>query len=155
MNQVCRTYHRNDLEALQRLMSELGYSVGLEALGRNIREIIGRDGEIIVAEKDGAVVGSVCVLMDVRLAEGAYAEIVSLIVSETARGKGIGKALVKEAEAWTINRVDKIRVRANIIRSAAHAFYQSQGYEEKKTQKVFVKKTLRTASASPERIKHQ
>ena len=140
MNHVCRTYHRKDLEALQGLMSELGYSVSLIGLDRNIRDIYDRDGEIIVAEKDGAVVGSICVLMDVRLAEGAYAEIVSLIVSETARRKGIGKALIKKAEAWAVNRVDKIRVRANEVRSSAHAFYQSQGYEEKKTQKIFVKK---------------
>ena len=77
--------------------------------------------------------------LDVRLAEGIYAEIVSLIVSEKARGKGIGKALIKEAEKWATKRVDKIRVRANEIRQYAHAFYINQGFKYAKTQKVFIK----------------
>jgi GNAT superfamily N-acetyltransferase len=121
-------------------MLELGYSIGLTELSDNIREIYKKGGEIFVAEKDGQVVGCLCVLMDIRLAEGLYAEIVSLIVSEKARGKGIGKELVQEAEAWASKRANKVRVRANGIRSSAHAFYKNQGYEEIKTQKIFIKK---------------
>jgi GNAT superfamily N-acetyltransferase len=121
-------------------MQELGYSVKLTELSNNIREIYKKGGEIFVAEKYGEAVGSICVLMDARLAEGVYAEIVSLIVSEKEQGKGIGKKLVKEAEAWASKRVNKIRVRANEIRNSAHTFYKNQGYEEIKTQKIFIKK---------------
>jgi len=106
----------------------------------NIIEIYKKGGEIFVAEKNGEAIGSVCVLIDARLAEGVYAEIVSLIVSEKEQGKGIGKELVKKAEAWASKRVNKIRVRANEIRNSAHAFYKNQGYEEIKTQKIFIKK---------------
>jgi len=52
-----------------------------------------------------------------------YAEIVSLVVSESARGQGIGKALVLAAESWANTRVNKIRVRANSTREEAHDFY--------------------------------
>ena len=121
-------------------MLELGYSVELTELGNNILEIYKKGGEIFVAEKNGEAIGSVCVLIDTRLAEGVYAEIVSLIVTEKEQGKGIGKELVKKAEAWASKRVNKIRVRANEIRNSAHAFYKNQGYEEIKTQKIFVKK---------------
>lgn len=144
MKNPCRTYYHDDLETIQRLMLELGYSVELTQLGKNIREIYKKGGKIFVAEIDGETVGSVCVLMDARLAEGVYAEIVSLVVSERARGKGIGKKLVKEAEAWAGKRVNKVRVRANEIRSSAHAFYKSQGYVEIKTQKIFIKKLCRS-----------
>lgn len=140
MNCLCRKYRKDDLKTLQRLILELGYSVELTDLENNIRAIYKKGGEIFVAEKDRETVGSVCVLMDARLAEGLYAEIVSLIVSENARGKGVGKALVQKAESWARKRVNKVRVRANVIRSSSHAFYKNQGYEEIKTQKIFIKK---------------
>lgn len=139
MKYLCREYQQYDLAKLQNLMLELGYSVDFAALGENISEIYKKGGEIFIAEIDGDVVGSVCVLIDARLAEGVYAEIVSLIVSENKRGKGVGKELVKEAENWAKKHVNKIRVRANEVRSLAHTFYKNQGYEEIKTQKVFVK----------------
>lgn len=139
MKYLCRKYQQDDLAKLQKLMMELGYSVDLPELSENIREIYNKGGEIFIAENDGEVVGSICVLIDARLAEGVYAEIVSLIVSENTRRQGIGKELAKEAETWARKHVNKIRVRANEVRSLAHAFYKSQGYEEIKTQKVFIK----------------
>lgn len=139
MKYLLRKYLPDDLEALQNLMSQLGYAVALPELRHNIDEISDRGGEIIVAEKDGAVIGSVCVLIDARLAEGICAEIVSLIVSEKERGSDIGKALVREAEAWASERVKRIRVRANVKRSAAHRFYENNGFQEIKTQRVFMK----------------
>ena len=135
-----RTYRRDDLEPLRRLMLELGYGVTLSALRNNIHGIYKKGGEIFIADHNGEAVGSICVIMDARLAEGVYAEIVSLVVSEKERGKGIGKRLMKEAEGWARRRVDKIRIRANEIRTSAHAFYTGQGYEEVKTQKIFIKK---------------
>ncbi|MGD9217079.1 MAG: GNAT family N-acetyltransferase, partial [Desulfobacteraceae bacterium] len=127
-------------KTIQGLMLELGYCVELTQLSINIHEIYKKGGQLFVAEKDGKVAGSVCVLMDARLAEGVYAEIVSLIVAQEARGKGIGKELLQEAESWAGKRVNKIRIRANEIRNSAHAFYKNQGYEEIKSQKIFIKK---------------
>jgi ribosomal protein S18 acetylase RimI-like enzyme len=135
----CRKYQTSDLEVLQALMRELGYSVDSKTLQNNIKEICKNRGEILIAGIGREVVGSVCVLIDARLAEGVYAEIVSLIVSAQFRGAGIGKALVRAAEIWASTRVDKVRVRANSTRLNAHLFYNSQGYDEVKTQKVFVK----------------
>ena len=135
-----REYEINDLTALKGLMLELGYSVEQSELKTNINEILKRDGAVLIAEENSEIIGSVCVLIDVRLAEGISAEIVSLVVSEKSRRKGVGKALVKEAEKWASNRVKKIRVRANEIRVSAHAFYQNQGYDYIKSQKIFIKK---------------
>jgi len=140
MKTTYRSYRPDELESLRGLMFELGYDVEASELRNNIREIYKQGGEVIMAVQDGEAIGSICVLMDARLAEGVYAEIVSLVVTKKARGKGIGKGLVKEAEIWAGHRVDKVRVRANEIRNFAHAFYKRQGYEEIKTQKLFIKK---------------
>ena len=139
MEYYCREYQQNDLESLKQLMLELGYSVELPELRETIAEIYNQRGIIFVSEKENQVIGSVCVIIDARLAEGVCAEIVSLIVSENFRGQGVGKELISVAEEWAKKRVRKIRVRANTIRRAAHSFYKSKGFECIKTQKIFLK----------------
>ena len=139
MEYYCREYQHNDLESLKTLMLELGYSVELPELRETITEIYNQRGIIFVSEQGNQVIGSVCVILDARLAEGVCAEIVSLIVSENFRGQGVGKTLIHVAEEWAKKRVRKIRVRANTIRRAAHSFYESKGFESIKTQKIFLK----------------
>ncbi len=139
MKTGCREYQQNDIKQLQKLMFWLGYSIEIPDLQENIKAIYKKGGVVLIFEKDKNVVGSICVLIDARLAEGIYGEIVSLIVSEESRGHGIGKELVKQAEAWAVKHVNKIRVRANEIRDSAHSFYEDQGYKEVKTQKIFIK----------------
>ena len=140
MKPICREYQESDLEPLKNLMAELGYPVELIDLENDINTIHKNGGEIFIAENQNNVIGSVCVLLDARLAEGIYAEVVSLIVSENYRRKGIGKILVEKAENWARKKVNKIRVRANEIRESTHLFYISQGYKEIKTQKIFIKR---------------
>ena len=142
MKPIYREYQKGDLDPLKNLMAELGYSVELIDLENNINTIHKNGGEIFIAENKNNVIGSVCVLLDARLAEGIYAEVVSLIVSESYRRKGIGKVLVEKAENWARKRVNKIRVRANEIRKSTHSFYISQGYKEIKTQKNIHKARL-------------
>jgi GNAT superfamily N-acetyltransferase len=120
-------------------MIELGYPVEADDLKRNIEEILKRGGQVIIAEEERAIVGTICVIIDARLAEGIYAEIVSLVVTDNARGKGIGKGLVKKAEDWAKEKVHKVRVRANEVRHDAHLFYESQGYNQVKTQRIYIK----------------
>lgn len=136
----CREYEKADLAYIQSLMHELGYSVTGEELRSNIKEIQQRDGVVFVAELNNQLVGCICSVIDVRLAEGVYGEIVSLIVSDKSRGVGVGKSLVEISEKWLCQRVEKIRVRANVIRTGAHTFYRKLGFEEVKNQKIFIKK---------------
>lgn len=118
---------------------ELGYGIERDELKNNIHEIQKRGGIIRVAETGNEIVGCICAIIDVRLAEGVYAEIVSLVVSENQRGQGVGKALVKSAEAWSGRHVGKLRVRANVVRKSAHAFYENLGFKEVKQQKIYTK----------------
>lgn len=120
-------------------MIELGYVVEKSELENNISEIEKRGGALFVAEVENLVIGCVCAVLDIRLAEGVYGEIVSLVVLEKYRGYGVGKRLVLTSEKWITTRANKIRVRANAVRDSAHAFYSSLGYQETKQQKIFIK----------------
>jgi GNAT superfamily N-acetyltransferase len=63
-----------------------------------------------------------------------------LVVSERARGQGIGLQLSRAAEDWARARgVARLRVRSNAIRERAHAFYLRDGYARVKTSAVFEK----------------
>lgn len=139
MNIRYREIKDEDLVSLQRLMLALGYSVAADDLRRNVEALTKRGGQVIIAEDEREIVGCVSVIIDVRLAEGIYAEIVSLVVAAKARGKGIGQGLVQKAEDWAKPQVHKIRVRANEIRKDAHLFYEFRGYHHVKTQKIFIK----------------
>lgn len=136
--QIFREAIQDDTDELVNLMLELGYKVKKKELSCRIKLIKSRGDKLIVAEKNGAITGVVQALIDIRLAEGKVGEIVSLVVRDGFRGKGIGKALINQAkELLTISGCASIRIRANAIRKEAHEFYKDLGFVEKKTQKIF------------------
>ena len=139
MQIIYRAYTDRDAPALVRLMAQLGYEHSETTLANNVRAVRLQGGEVFVAEVAGSVLGCVSAILDVRLAEGVKGEIVSLVVSEDARGQGLGKGLMREAEAWLSGNVSAIRVRANVLREASHRFYASLGYRQEKAQAVLIK----------------
>ncbi len=120
-------------------MAQLGYEHSEESLAKNISAVRGSGGEVFVAELSGRVCGCVSAIIDVRLAAGTNGEIVSLVVDEASRGRGVGKGLVSTAENWLKDHTNVIRIRANVIREQAHEFYKNLGYSLSKTQVVFSK----------------
>ncbi len=134
-----RQIKTEDIPRLPHLMQTLGYSLDEESLRGNLLAIKQKGGEVFIAAVNGEVVGCVAAIIDVRLAGGVTGEIVSLVVLPEFRGRGIGKKLAAQAEQFLGNQVKVMRVRANIIRSEAHGFYQSLGYRESKSQKIFIK----------------
>ena len=137
---MIRAYRNEDLSNLVPLLKELGYSVSEPVLNGNIEAIRGQNGEVFVKEHNGQIIGCINAVIDVRLAEGICGELVSLVVLESFRGKGIGKELIGYAEKWLSRRCTVIRVRANSIRQEAHRIYEKFGYNEVKSQKIFMKK---------------
>jgi GNAT superfamily N-acetyltransferase len=68
------------------------------------------------------------------------AEIAGLVVDAEWRGSGVGKLLMQRAEDWArANGLRMVVLRSNVIRSEAHAFYESIGYTRFKTQHAFRK----------------
>jgi GNAT superfamily N-acetyltransferase len=71
-----------------------------------------------------------------------FALITGLVVDETKRSRGIGAALVEAAVEWAAGHGYRtIRVRSNVIRERAHAFYERLGFSRVKNQVVFVRST--------------
>lgn len=140
MKTIFRKYTHQDTQALVLLMAQLGYDHSETTLSSNVSAVRKQGGEVFVAEVAGNILGCVSAIVDVRLAEGIKGEIVSLVVSEDARGHGLGKGLVFEAEKWLSGKVSVIRVRANALREQSHLFYESLGYSKEKAQAVLIKK---------------
>lgn len=139
MKIIYRKCSKADSATLASLMLALGYDVDHNTLLNRIDDIRAHGGDVLVAEMGGVIIGCINPIIDIRLAEGKAGEIVSLIVSEEYRGLGVGKALVNNAESWLSSRCNIIRIRANTVRDEAHNFYNALGYQELKSQKVFIK----------------
>jgi GNAT superfamily N-acetyltransferase len=130
-----------DAERLAALSTELGYPMTPEEAAARLRELTGHpDHAILVAESDGCVAGWVQVSLPRIFETPARAEIAGLVVDETARGRGIGRELVAAAVSWARDRgCLAIRVRSNVVRERAHAFYRREGFGGIKTQVVLEK----------------
>ena len=136
---LIRAAVKEDAERLALLSGQLGYPAAAPEIRGRLQRIQAReDGQVFVAEVDGAVVGWVHVCEVHFLESPAHAEIAGLVVDERCRGRGVGKELMAAAERWAASLgYTTVRLRSNVIREAAHRFYRNLGYSETKRQAVF------------------
>lgn len=140
---TCRNTTKKDIEQLHSLMIELGYSINKIELLDRMEKIKLQGNKLIVVEENGVIVGVVQALIDIRLAEGKVGEIVSLVVRNESRGKGVGKILLTRAKEFLIESgCTSFRVRANVTREDAHQFYKALGFKELKTQLILENKNV-------------
>ncbi len=136
-----RCIQPGDATALADLAGQLGYPTDAESFRRRLNLL--RDPEqnaVFVAAIDETVIGWVHVFLRRLLVSEGEAEIGALIVSENNRKRGIGGALMQHAEDWARRRgCGGMRIRSNVKRNDAHAFYTGLGYQVAKTQSVFRK----------------
>ncbi len=96
-----RTARIEDASALAALSGQLGYPVeGGEMVDRLARVRAQRFGEVFVglAEGEAGVLGWTHVVPRLQLEEPPFAELAGLVVADSARGAGIGAALLAAAE---------------------------------------------------------
>ncbi len=132
---------------LAALSTQLGYPMSAADASERLDRLSSHpDHAILVAEEAGTVAGWIQVSLPRIFETPASAEIAGLIVDEGRRGRGIGRMLVAAAVEWARSEGCRaVRVRSNVIRERAHAFYAREGFRELKTQKV-LEKTLRAPS---------
>lgn len=130
-----------DDEAIARLAGQLGYASTALDVSRRLERLRGEGrAAVFVAEEDGAVTGWMHVFGVHNVESDAFAEIGGLVVDESARGHGVGAALVAAAEEWAVQAgYPALRVRSNVVRAEAHRFYERRGFARLKTQAVFGK----------------
>jgi GNAT superfamily N-acetyltransferase len=122
-----------DTAAMAGLAAELGYPATPEEMRRRWQRVAS-DGRarVVVATlgSSGPVVGLGTVhLLTTIHADGEVAQLTTLVVSERARGSGVGRQLVAEAERWALERgAARIVVTTALHRAGAHTFYERLGY---------------------------
>ncbi len=130
-----------DAESIARLSGQLGYPSTAAETARRLADL-GGNGEhaVFVAEGDQALLGWIHVRVSHLLLADTPAEIAGLVVDEHHRSRGVGRLLMQRAEQWAADQgCRSVRLRSNVIRDRAHAFYARLGYSVTKSQKVFSK----------------
>ena len=130
-----------DAARIAALAGQLGYPSTASEIAGRMRDLAAEGNTaVFVAEGDGIVTGWIAVGSHLSLESGPFAEIAGLVVDESHRGGRVGEALVAAAEAWAGARgYLRMRVRSNVVRERAHAFYRRLGYGLVKRQAVFDK----------------
>jgi GNAT superfamily N-acetyltransferase len=132
----------SDAERLAALSTALGYPMTAAEAASRFEELVRHDDHVLlVAEVAGRVEGWIQVSRTRVFEAPSSAEIAGLVVDAASRGRRIGAALVAAAEAWAAARgCQALRVRCNVVRERAHAFYRRERFREIKEQKVFERK---------------
>lgn len=96
---------------------------------------------MVVAELPSGEIAGFAQFIHQRLIESdPRVEVAALVVDESLRGHGVGRVLLAHGERWARERdCSSVNLRSNVIRAAAHAFYERAGYHHYKTQKAFRK----------------
>ena len=139
---VVRRARKEDAAAIGGLTGQLGYPSTPEQIEKRLVRVL-RDSEhvLFVAEMPGGRIGGWLHAFGYHVVESdPRAEVAGLVVDETQRGTGVGRLLMHSAEDWAREKgYTAVGLRSNIVRHAAHAFYQRIGYKIPKTQHVFQK----------------
>ncbi len=137
-----RTAQPEDCGQLAGLSTQLGYPSSPDQVARRLSAIQARpEAAVFVAEVDGSLAGWVHVFECRTVESEPFAEIGGLVVDESRRGRGVGRALMAQAEDWARGRgLAEVRLRSNVVRGDAHRFYQAVGYAILKSQFTFGRK---------------
>ena len=139
---IIRQMQAEDIVAVADLTFQLGYPASESEIKRRYDFIKDRwDARLLVAQHpDRLVVGWIHVQATYLLEADPRAAIWGLVVSEAARGTGVGRALVEAAEDWAVRLgLEVIAVNSNVVRGRAKGFYEHLGYQVVKTQNAFRK----------------
>ena len=97
-------------------------------------------GLFVALNNEQTVIGWMHVHAIDRLEVGRYADIGGIVVDETMRGRGIGRALMSCAETWAREHgFDCVKLSSGAQRVEAHAFYEYIGYSNIRTSFRFEK----------------
>jgi GNAT superfamily N-acetyltransferase len=105
----------------------LGIDLEAEFAGGPPRDLVAPNGVLLIARLDGEPVG----LGGVRHLDTEVAEVKSMFVSRSVRGRGVGRRLLEELEAIAAGRGCRaIRLDTSDYLAPAIGLYRSAGYLE-------------------------
>lgn len=126
---IIRPATQGDAERVWELLGQMGalFVPNRDAFDRNYPTLIDSPDELLlVAEADGEVVGyALTVFSTLLYTNGLSAQLQELVVDESKRQKGTGRALVKAVEAECI---DRHAAQLVVATRRAAGFYDRLGY---------------------------
>jgi len=135
-----RTMQPQDLPRVLELSTQLGYQVTDAELEVRFAALSRSPEDALWVAEDGDVRGWLHAQVSRSLESAAHVELRALVVDASARRLGVGRALVHAAEQWARDQgFTRVRVRSNVVRGEAHAFYPRLGYELAKTSHVYTR----------------
>lgn len=139
MAQTIRDAEPRDAEAIVALLGQLGYPAEAASLEARLERLRIVGDRVVVAERDGEVVGLAQLHVSPTLEyDRPAAKLAALVVDASHRGEGIGRALVDAMEAEARDRrCELLFLTTAARREDAHEFYRRVGLEE--TGKRFAK----------------
>ncbi|HLA60156.1 MAG TPA: GNAT family N-acetyltransferase [Puia sp.] len=129
----------DDARAITDLSEQWGYQSTKEKILRCLHDIRNNTDHVIyVLLHNDQMIGWAHGVYSLRIETDPFVEIGGLVVDKDFRRQGAGKFLVDKIVEWSLLRdCHMIRVRCNIIREEANAFYGRIGFKEIKQQKVY------------------
>jgi GNAT superfamily N-acetyltransferase len=115
------------------LLSALGYPCDVADATQRIASIVDNDRQaLILARQHGAVCGLLSLDFMYYLPLGTTTcRVTALVVSEDARGQGIGRVLLRDAERRArLAGAARLEVTSAEHRIEAHAFYRACGFHD-------------------------
>jgi GNAT superfamily N-acetyltransferase len=132
-NYLVRRATLADAAEIARCLAALGYGTPPDLVAERLASF--EDGQMdavfVAPDSAGATLLGVASVHLLALfhAAGLLGRITALAVTEEARGRGVGRALVAAAEAWAWSAgARRMEVTSGDHRAGAHAFYQAVGY---------------------------
>ena len=122
-----------DADDVAQLLAELGYPCDITDAAERIHMILANDRQVLVlARRGGTVCGLIALDFMYYLPLGTTTcRVTALVVTPTAQGLGIGRALLKEAERRArVGGAARIELTSGAQRTEAHAFYRACGYKD-------------------------
>jgi ribosomal protein S18 acetylase RimI-like enzyme len=131
-----------DAETIAALFTEEGYPAGPSDIVTRLERFASEHAQVIVAEHDGALLGFIAIHALPRFEHDDWiVRILALVVDAGARERGVGRALMAEAER--IGRdlgAGFIELTAGHHRPEARHLYESLGYDSTVT--AYLRKKL-------------
>lgn len=127
-----RAARRADARALQSLYRQLVDDDNVDVTEAQI-DMLEADArsKLLVCEINGHIRGTVliCLCSDAMYAGQPFAVVENLVVDDTCRGKGIGQALLQEAEEFCrLSNCSKMMLLSSASRVDAHRFFEHVGF---------------------------
>ena len=121
----------DDAEAIAALFTEEGYPAGPSDIAARLVRFGPPDAAVIVAEHEGALLGFIAVHALPRVEHGdSILRILAPVVDAGARERGVGRALIAEAERMGADRgAAFVELTAGHHRPDARHLYESLGYD--------------------------